>query len=113
MASPMAASASTQPISTAAVRLAVSTPGHWPNSAMVKPRARATRATSGPLLTPGIGTNTRAPATRASTRRKPQRVPVENVSSVGIAAEISEQVHCVGYGPLQHPREQQEQPGEK
>src|ERR1700676_259654 len=71
------------------------------------------RAGSGAPLMPGSGTKIKAPPTRASTSRNPYRAPVDSVTLSGIAAEVSEQRDGVTHGPVQHPRQQEKQAGEK
>src|SRR5450432_2328700 len=113
MASPRAASARTHPASTPTVIAEGSTAGQRPKSAIVNPRASATRTGSGAAFSPGIGTNTSAPLTRARTKRKEKSVPTDRVRLAGIAAQVSQQRYGIRHHALQHPRQQEEEPGEK
>src|SRR5437763_71927 len=113
MAIPRAASARTQ---AASVPMAIgpsATTGHRPARAKVKPNASAARAGSAMLRMPGRGTKMRAPLTRARTSRNENSVPVERVSSMGIAPQVAEQRGGVRHDLLQHPRHEEQQAGEK
>src|SRR5208337_2208393 len=84
---PNAASAAIQTTSSPIDGSAGNARGHNGNRAKVKPRAKAARAGFGPAVTPGRGTNTSAPLTRASTSRKPKTALSGNAGSAGIAAQ--------------------------
>src|SRR5689334_16163039 len=103
MARPSAASAATQPRSVAALTVEASTAGQRENREKVKASARAIRAGSIAARSPGRGTKTRAPETRARTRRKAYSVPAESVSSAGIASQVPEERRGVGHHLLKHP----------
>src|SRR5947199_10207315 len=103
IASPVAASAATQPARTPAVTDPLSTCAHREDSAMVKPIASAARAGSAAPRTPGSGTKISAPPTRASASRKPYSVPVESARLTGIAAQVPEYGNGVRPHLLQQP----------
>src|SRR3954463_14208107 len=87
--------------------------GHCEDNAIVMPRLSMMRAGLITELNPGIGTNTKTPATRTSVNRKPNRVDVEKTSSPPIAAEVSENRHRVRAHLLHHPRQRQDERAEE
>src|SRR5689334_7736584 len=71
------------------------------------------RAAWGPSLTPGIGRNTNAPATRDSTRRNPYNVESESVTLTGITSQIAQNGNGIRHDSLEHPRHEQNQAQQK
>src|SRR5690242_10854156 len=113
IAMPVAASAATQPSRRAGDIEAGSIKGQRAESATASPAARAMRAGTGALPSPGNGTNTSAPLTRASTSAKPYTAASGSATLVGITGKIPQQSHGVTDASFEHPGQQQQQSQQK
>src|ERR1700692_1144781 len=82
--------------------------GQTGNNAMVRANASRMRLRLEPAETPGIGTMTITPETRASTRRNPYNLEKFRARSTCIAAEITEHKNGERNQLGRHPGQQQQ-----
>src|SRR2546430_17631936 len=79
---------------------------------MAEANANTIRAMPGPASRPGMGTNTNAPARRASTRTKVSGSASGKERLACILREVPKDAGGIVRRPVQHPRQQQQKSGE-
>src|SRR5579885_3752012 len=87
--------------------------GQYGNNAIAMLSDNTIRAGFDRELTPGIGTNTKMPATRASVIKNPRIVEVERTSSPRIAAQVPQNRNRVRRHLREHPRQGQQKRPQK